>query len=80
MDRTRSFWFQRDVLSYAHDNFKRLLMILQINRLAAPAYKNKLRLRTDKLDRIVYFLTTPDAKSREKDRSDAQAKHQAGQW
>lgn len=48
--------------------------------LASPDYKNKLRLRPDKMERIVFFLVTPDAKSREKDRADAQAKHQSQQW
>ena len=48
--------------------------------LASQDYKNKLRLKPDKMERIVHFLTTPDAKSREKDRGDAQAKHQAQQW
>jgi hypothetical protein len=48
--------------------------------LASADYKNKLRLKQDKLDRIVYFLAHPEAKSRERDRADAQAKHQARQW
>ena len=48
--------------------------------LASPEYKNKLRLKPDKMDRIIYFLTVPDAKSRERDRVDAQAKHQAQRW
>lgn len=48
--------------------------------LASADYKNKLRLKNDKMERILYFLTIPDAKSREKDRIDAQAKHQAQQW
>lgn len=48
--------------------------------LASPEYKNKLRLKPDKMERILYFLTAVEAKSREKDRADAQAKHQAQQW
>lgn len=48
--------------------------------LTSPDYKNKLRLKPDKLERIIHFLTIPDAKSREKDRADAQAKHQAQNW
>ena len=48
--------------------------------LASSDYKNKLRLKPEKKDRIVHFLTKPDAKSRERDRSDAQAKHQAQNW
>ena len=48
--------------------------------LASPEYKNKLRLKPDKMERIIHFLTVPDAKSREKDRADAQAKHQAQNW
>ena len=48
--------------------------------LASPEYKNKLRLKPDKMERILYFLTNPEAKSREKDLADAQAKHQAQHW
>ena len=48
--------------------------------LASPNYKNKLRLKPDKMERIIHFLTVPAAKSREKDRADAQAKHQAQHW
>ena len=48
--------------------------------LASSEYKNKLRLSSDKAERIIHFLTTPDAKSREKDRTDAQIKHQAQHW
>ena len=48
--------------------------------LASSDYKNKLRLIPDKKDRIIHFLTEPDAKSRERDRADAQAKHQAHNW
>ena len=48
--------------------------------LASPEYKNKLRLKPDKMERVIHFLTIPDAKSREKDRTDAQAKHQAQNW
>ena len=48
--------------------------------LASPEYKNKLRLKPDKLERILHFLTVPEAKSRERDRADAQAKHQAKNW
>jgi hypothetical protein len=48
--------------------------------LASPEYKNKLRLKPDKMERIIHFLTVPNAKSREKDRTDAQAKHQAQNW
>ena len=48
--------------------------------LASAEYKNKLRLKPDKMVRIVHFLTVPDAKSRERDRADAQAKHQAQDW
>ncbi|KAK5173366.1 uncharacterized protein LTR77_002047 [Saxophila tyrrhenica] len=48
--------------------------------LASPMYRNKLRLKPAKMERIVYFLTTPDAKSQERHRADAQVKHQAQQW
>ena len=48
--------------------------------LASPEYKNKLRLKPDKMERIVYFLTKPDAKIRDGDRADSQAKHQARLW
>ena len=48
--------------------------------LASPEYKNKLRLKPDKKERIIHFLTEPEAKSRERDRADAQAKHQAQNW
>ena len=48
--------------------------------LASPVYKNKLRLKPDRKERIIYFLTVHDAKSREKDRTDAQAKYQAHRW
>lgn len=48
--------------------------------LVSADYKNKLRLQPGKMERIIHFLTTPDAKSREKDRADAQTKHQAQQW
>ena len=48
--------------------------------LASPEYKNKLRMKPDKMERITHFLTVPDAKSREKNRADAQAKHQAQNW
>ena len=48
--------------------------------LASPEYKNKLRMKPEKMERIVHFLTNPDAKSQEKNRADAQAKHQAQQW
>lgn len=48
--------------------------------LASSDYKNKLRLKPEKRDRIIHFLTEPDAKSRERDRADAQAKHQAQNW
>jgi hypothetical protein len=48
--------------------------------LASPEYKNKLRLKPDKLERILHFLMVPEAKSRERDRADAQAKHQAQNW
>lgn len=48
--------------------------------LVGPEYKNKLRLTAGKLERIVHFLTAPGAKSREKDRADAQVKHQSRKW
>ena len=48
--------------------------------LASPEYKNKLRLKPEKMERIIFFLTTADAKSREKDRTDAQAKYQSQFW
>lgn len=48
--------------------------------LASADYKNKLRLKSDKMERIVHFLTVPGARSRERDRADAQAKHQAQNW
>ena len=48
--------------------------------LASSEYKNKLRLKPSKRDRIIYFLTHPTAASQAKDRADAQAKHQSQQW
>lgn len=48
--------------------------------LASPQYKNKLRLKPERMERIIHFLTVPDAKSRENDRMDAQSKHQSQRW
>ncbi len=51
--------------------------------LASTEHKNKLRLKPENMERIVFFLTNPDAKSQDGGTADAQtrkAKFQAHQW